>query len=142
MFTTKNGIKIQNFNTQILNKAQQTRTKGSNVNYQYQIQFTKSRYLFNNESIFSGFFNFGVHLVFTNKIRNKNRFDLKLNLQNQIGSEREIIQGDPDLIGEIAHQVFLQTQKILKPTKHNSLAVGWNSDEGLARKEIGLVELS
>ena len=41
LFTTKNGIKIQNFNTQIQNKAQQTRTKGSNVNYQYHIQFTK-----------------------------------------------------------------------------------------------------
>ena len=27
LFTTKNGIKIQNFNAQIQNKAQQTRTK-------------------------------------------------------------------------------------------------------------------
>ena len=45
LFTTKNGIKIQNFNTQILNKAQQTRTKGSNVNYQYRIQFTNSLFI-------------------------------------------------------------------------------------------------
>ena len=42
LFTTKNGFKIQSFNTQIQNKAQQTRTKGSNVNYQYHIQFTNS----------------------------------------------------------------------------------------------------
>ena len=41
LFTTKNDIKIQNFNAQIQNKAQQTQTKGSNVNYQYHIQFTK-----------------------------------------------------------------------------------------------------
>ena len=45
LFTTKNGIKIQNFNTQIQNKAQQTRIKGSNVNYQYHIQFTKSLFI-------------------------------------------------------------------------------------------------
>ena len=41
LFTTKNDIKIQNFNAQIQKKAQQTQTKGSNVNYQYHIQFTK-----------------------------------------------------------------------------------------------------
>ena len=34
-------------------------------------------------------------------------------MQNQIRLEREIIQGDPDLIGEIAHRVFRQIQKIL-----------------------------
>ena len=45
LFTTKKGIKIQNFNTQIQNKAQQTRTKGSNVNYQYHIQFKKSLFI-------------------------------------------------------------------------------------------------
>ena len=44
LFTT-NGIKIQNFNTKIQNKAQQTRTKGSKVNYQYHIQFTKSLFI-------------------------------------------------------------------------------------------------
>ena len=136
------SIQIQNFNTQIQKKkAHQTWTKGSNVNNQFHIKFTNLLFIHQWINL-SGFYNFGVNLVFTNKIRNKNRFDLKLNLQNQIRSEREIIQGDPDLIGEIAHRVFRQIQKILNPTKHNNLVVGWNSNEGLTRKEIGLVELS
>ena len=135
--TSKYKISIHKFRK----KAHQTWTKGSNVNNQFHIQFTNLLFIHQWINL-SGFYNFGVHLVFTNKIRNKNRFDLKLNLQNQIRSEREIIQGDPDLIGEIAHRVFRQIQKILNPTKHNNLVVGWNSNEGLMRKEIGLVELS
>ena len=45
LFTTKSDFKIQNSNTQIQNKAQQTRTKGSNINYQYHIQFTNSLFI-------------------------------------------------------------------------------------------------
>ena len=129
LFTT-NGIKIQNFNTQIQNKAQQTRTKGSNVNYQYHIQFTKS--LFIQQWInFSGFFNLGS--IWFLQTKSEIRTDLTKNWTwkpNQIRERknprrprldwREKKSRDPDQIGERAHRVDRQIQKTQKPTKHNS----------------------